>query len=305
MNNILVSVVIPCYNVEQFVRECVVSVINQTYENIEIICIDNNSSDRTWQELIQLQKEYSNIVIEKELKAGACAARNKGLSLAKGEWIQFLDADDLLLPNKIEHQINIIKGANIAFIAAACIKRNIKGIDTELIHLNSDKYLAPFINQCGNTCSNFWNKKALNNINGWNEELKSSQEADLMFRLILNNCDFMLDRVPLTVIRERESGQISQRNPSEKWKQYIDTRLGFMKELKVKSTEIYNKHKNSYVNFLLTSLQILANYDKYLAISLYNNYLKSEHSLGLNSISSLLIKIFGFNLFLNLKKISK
>lgn len=301
MNSILVSVVIPCYNVEQYVQECVASVINQTYKNIEIICVDNNSTDGTWSVLIDIQKKHPNLILVKELKSGACAARNKGLLLAKGEWVQFLDADDLLLPLKIAHQVEMIRDHSIAFISAASIKRRINGGEVEFSSLNPNKYLAPFINQCGNTCSNLWNRRQLNDVKGWDEDLKSSQEADLMFRLVLKNNEFVLDMNPLTVIRERASGQISQRNPSESWKQYVDIRLNFMKELKMKLPFEYKKNKNIYVDFLLVSLSTLAQYNKSVALDIYNNQIKSEHDFKLKPLRSAFIKLFGFNTFLRLK----
>ena len=101
----LVSVVIPCYNVETYIEECLESVLKQTYSEIEIICIENNSEDRTLEKLIQFKDRFPDkIIVDHETKKGAAAARNKGLSLVRGNWIQFLDADDLLMPNKIEHQ---------------------------------------------------------------------------------------------------------------------------------------------------------------------------------------------------------
>ncbi|MBX3165251.1 MAG: glycosyltransferase family 2 protein [Bacteroidetes bacterium] len=299
----LVSVIIPCYNVSQYIQECIHSVINQTYKSIEIICIDNNSTDTTWNVLLELQKQYPQLILEKELKPGACAARNKGLSIAKGEWIQFLDADDLLLPNKIEHQVGLVQNKNVAFLAGAYKKRKVQGNEIEVILLNKNIFLATFINQCGNTCSNLWNKDALQKNGAWNENLKSSQEADLMMRLALNNSHFLIDRTPLTVIRERESGQISQRNPAEKWKQYIDVRLNFMQELKTKFPPIYAEHKDTYVDFLLVSLITLAQYDKNETLSIYNKSIKPQHGFNISQLRSAFIKLFGFNLFLNLKKI--
>ena len=301
----LVSVVIPCYNVEQYIEECIQSVISQTYKSIEIICIDNNSTDNTYQTLIQLKEKYSHLIIDKELKEGACAARNKGLLLSIGEWIQFLDADDLLLPNKIEHQVELVRSSskNIAFIAAAFKRRSLQGIDSEIIVLNSIKSIAPFINQCGNTCSNFWNKKALIEIGAWNEKLKSSQETDLMLRLVLSNNDFTLDLKPFTIIRERISGQISQRNPKEKWCQYVDVRIRYLNELKQRYFESYNQNKKSFYKFLLISLSILATYDINSALKRYNSYVKKE--VDVFDLKFAFIKLFGFNLYLKLKFILK
>src|SRR5690554_6456801 len=114
----LISIIIPAYNVVDYIEECIHSAFAQTYKPIEVLCIDNNSTDNTWQKIKQLQETYPSLLIEKELKPDATAARYKGLSLSKGEWIQFLDADDLLLPEKIEHQVDLLRNNNEAgFIA--------------------------------------------------------------------------------------------------------------------------------------------------------------------------------------------
>lgn len=89
-----VSVIIPVYNVEKYLKECLESVLNQTLTDIEIICIDNNSTDNS----IQILREYANkdkriIILEQKIQ-GAGAARNTGMKIAKGEFIIFMDADD-------------------------------------------------------------------------------------------------------------------------------------------------------------------------------------------------------------------
>ena len=85
-NNILVSVIIPCYNVSEYIQECVNSVINQTYNSIEIICIDDGSNDDTL--LILKEMEFLNeISLYRQENCGAPSARNLGLKHAKGEWI--------------------------------------------------------------------------------------------------------------------------------------------------------------------------------------------------------------------------
>lgn len=300
----MVSVIIPCYNVEQYIEECIVSVINQTYKEIEIICIDNNSTDATPDKLLQLQKQYSQLIIDKELRSGAPAARNKGLSISKGDWIQFLDADDLLLPNKIQHQINLISQTNVAVIAGAYKRRYVKDIEVEITQLNNNKYIAPFINQSGITSSILWNKNALNKIIGWNEKLKSSQEADLMLRLVLNENEFKTDLVPLTIVRERESGQISQRDPAEKWKQYIDVRLKYMQTLENKHPKIFMEYKNIYAGFLLISIITLSKYNKQEALSIYNTSVKPILNFNIKNPKELIIKLVGLNVFLLIKKIA-
>jgi glycosyltransferase involved in cell wall biosynthesis len=301
----LVSVIIPCYNVREFVTECVESVLNQTYKDIEIICIDNNSNDETWDFLEKLNDKYSQLIIDKELKPGAPAARNRGLALAKGEWIQFLDADDLLMRTKIEQQIKLIQlncKSNIAFISAACKRVNLKGSEKIMSDIEPNVFLAPFVNRCGNTCSNLWKRENIMSIGEWSEDIKSSQETDLMMRLILNNYTYICDSEPLTIIRERTSGQISQRNPSEKWKLYIDVRLKYIVNLKGKFPDEYLKIHGILYDFLMVSVITLGKYDRVAAEYYYKTFIKknwnSSYAFGFNRLKVALVKVFGVKILI-------
>ena len=103
-----VSVIIPCYNVEKYLEACISSVWNQSYKDLEIICVDDGSKDGTARLLMQLQKNSPlPMQVVNQLNQGASAARNRGLTCAKGDYLQFLDADDILLPEKIQHQIDL------------------------------------------------------------------------------------------------------------------------------------------------------------------------------------------------------
>lgn len=304
----LVSVIIPCYNVEAYVSECIESILNQTYKEIEIICIDNNSTDSTWKILLALNIKYPKLIIDKEFKAGAPAARNKGLALAKGEWIQYLDADDLLLPEKIAHQCNLIKSSNFEFdfIVASYTRKNISGVMKEVTLTAKDYFLDPFINECGITSSNLWNRKTLLQIEGWNEKIRSSQETELMLRLVLNNKKYKQDTISYTVIRERESGQISQSNPEKKWMQYIQIRIDFVEKLKKELKKNYDLYCGIYYDFLMVSVLTLSKYNKHEAIRIYNSSIKknwySNGNYGFNGFKVFLIKTIGLKNYLMLKK---
>ncbi|MES2807882.1 MAG: glycosyltransferase family 2 protein [Bacteroidota bacterium] len=105
-DNPLVSIIIPAYNSGQFIAETLVSALAQTWANKEVIVIDNGSTDDTIQVLEQFKDQI--IIIKTTQNKGAAAARNTGLAMAKGLYIQFLDADDLLSANKIESQLKVL-----------------------------------------------------------------------------------------------------------------------------------------------------------------------------------------------------
>lgn len=99
-----VSVVIPCYNSERFLRETIQSVQSQTYQADEIIVVDNNCTDKT----VEIAEEMGTTVV-KQPKQGLPCARNKGIETAKNEWIAIVDSDDVWLENKIELQWKAIE----------------------------------------------------------------------------------------------------------------------------------------------------------------------------------------------------
>lgn len=256
----LVSVIIPCFNVEGYIEKCLDSVYSQTYSEIEVIAVDNNSQDQTYSRLVELKKvKYARLIILKEDKKGACAARNKGLSVAQGEWIQFLDADDLLKPEKIEHQLQVVNSvptANVIMGASKFLDISGKELSRQ-IPSEKEVFLSVFIRQSGNTCSNFWSAELLRKIEGWNEDLTSSQETDLMFRLLLKGGNFVCDTEINTVIQDRETGRISQQNETLKWTNFLKIRLTFLDILRQEHQDIYQAYASDFYTFLVSTLFLL------------------------------------------------
>lgn len=112
----LVSIIMPSYNTGKYISESIESVIAQTYKKWELIIVDDCSNDLTIKVVQKYLKEYSNIFfIQLEKNSGAAAARNKGIEEAQGEYIAFLDSDDLWEKNKLEYQINFMKENNYSF----------------------------------------------------------------------------------------------------------------------------------------------------------------------------------------------
>lgn len=107
--NELVSIVMPSYNTAKFIQETLQSVLDQTYENWELLLVDDCSSDNT-DEVVKSYLSDSRIrYIKNEQNSGAAVSRNRALREAKGKWIAFLDSDDLWTPDKLEKQIAFMK----------------------------------------------------------------------------------------------------------------------------------------------------------------------------------------------------
>ena len=114
----LVSVIIPFFNEVDYFDDCINSVLNQTYRNIEIIVINDCSAKENVQQLVNYQKKYPEkiFIYHNQFNQGAGESRNLGITKAKGKYISFIDADDFWIPEKIETQINLIKEKNLKFI---------------------------------------------------------------------------------------------------------------------------------------------------------------------------------------------
>lgn len=108
-----VSVIIPVYNVEKYLVQCIESVINQTYKNLEIICINDESPDNSINILARYAEIDNRLIIITQKNTGLSGARNTGIRLATGDYIVFLDADDWIEPETIETAVNELEINNV------------------------------------------------------------------------------------------------------------------------------------------------------------------------------------------------
>lgn len=102
------SVIVPTYNRRNWIAECLDSILAQTYKNFEIIVVDDGSTDGT-ADWIRSQQKYKTVRVFEQENAGASNARNYGISVAKGNFITFIDSDDLLLPTHLEKAVEIFE----------------------------------------------------------------------------------------------------------------------------------------------------------------------------------------------------
>ena len=138
LNTPEVSIIIPCYNVEKFIKDCLESVINQTFKNIEIICINDGSTDST----PEILKKYSNIdnriIVVNQKNKGLSGARNSGINVSCGKYLMFLDSDDWIDTDYIEKMYNAIK-KNDCEIAVSTIIRKREHSQKLRVHYTEEK----------------------------------------------------------------------------------------------------------------------------------------------------------------------
>lgn len=213
MNSRLVSVVIPTYNRAKQVVEAVRSVLDQTWENCEVIVVDDGSDDDTRDLLKQFGKRIRYVKTENR---GVAAARNRGVRESKGEWIAFLDSDDLWHLSKIQCQMDALQetGANVCF----CMSVDEDGLaldDLPLMNSGSNQALIRHYQR--GDCSFFYyqrhpfvqsmliHKSCLRGKKPFDESLHVAEDTKLIYQVVLS-CGFVAINQPMVRIQRRRYG---------------------------------------------------------------------------------------------------
>ena len=149
-----ISIIIPIYNAEKYIERCLKSIINQTYQNLEILVINDGSTDGTIKYIEEIKKNDERIIIINKNNEGVSIARNIGISQSTGKYITFIDADDWLEPNAIEILYDEIKKNNVDIVRGNyyrnydennMVQPNNYISKYENIKLNEDNYINNFI----------------------------------------------------------------------------------------------------------------------------------------------------------------
>ena len=183
-----ISVVIPAYNREKQIRSAIISVLDQEgqekdFEIIEIIVVDDGSTDNT-EDVIRKIEDARIIIHKSECNSGAAAARNKGVILAKGEWIAFQDSDDVWHCDKIKKQIKYIKEHPYVGMVSHPIRAKFDN-DVEII-TNSVSYedMVPYLAEMNyyDTPTILVRRDNFIDIKGFDEELKALEDWEFVLR---------------------------------------------------------------------------------------------------------------------------
>lgn len=140
MNNPKVSIIVPIYNLESYIEQSVRSLLAQSYQNVEIILVDDGSRDNSLSIIKHLAASDSRIVYTSQPNGGAAKARNTGLSLATGKYITFVDGDDMLSPNAISDNIGYFDDNKIDWVAFS-----IRRVDAEGNSIQAKRVYEDFV----------------------------------------------------------------------------------------------------------------------------------------------------------------
>ncbi len=255
MENAKISIIIPVYNVSEYLPTCLDSVINQTYKNLEIICVNDGSPDNSAAILFEYAKKDSRIKVINQENRGLSGARNTGFEQATGEYVYFLDSDDYIHPQMLERLAKALEKENADF---ACCKYK-KIWKTEPIEKLQDKAYQVI----ENPAAEFFAPKGVISVNVWSKLYRRDMIADLRFIVGLvyedlpyNNC-FMLKAKKGVLVPEEmyyylqrgnslSQGQILRKKNAQS---YIEI-IRFLHE-KLQNSPYYNAMRKKYFTSIL------------------------------------------------------
>jgi glycosyltransferase involved in cell wall biosynthesis len=263
-----ISVIIPTYNRVHLIKDAIESVFNQTYQDFELIIIDDGSTDSTKEVLAEYGERLQYIYQDNQ---GRSAARNHGIALAKGEFIAFLDSDDVWFPDKLTRQVPILESSpeNVALVHGykCIVNRNLRlmpGWKLKLRKLYSlaergeETYENYLHFNCIFTSTILVRRTAIIEICGYDNFIESLEDLDFYLRLLLKDYSFVFISEPPLVKYRWHGGNTDEQSSNYSYLQVYEKHL---KEcLNLTNSERIAKAKNLLYQGLAKTHYRLNNY---------------------------------------------
>lgn len=262
MNGELVSIIIPAYNVDNYLEECVNSLLCQTYTNYEIVIIDDGSTDNTYNIGKQLTVESVKVKLFHQENQGVSIARNIGMQKANGEFFVFVDADDIAAPQYIETLVACARKSDMGMAGFTSERGEIATkVSMNTVDIRASDMMESIL--CGTNYDGYlWNKIFQRKIIE-NNNLRFQKNIvvweDLLFVLqYLNNCDKVtISDEKLYYYRYREGSAVNNtrldkyRSKYEVMKKIKEQDFGYTKQSRKKTSFLYFETMFSYLNRIL------------------------------------------------------
>jgi glycosyltransferase involved in cell wall biosynthesis len=224
----LVSIIIPVYNKEAYIRETLDSALGQTYSNTEIILVDDGSTDGSFEILKEyLEKNPDKINLIDQDNQGVSVSTNVGIHASKGEYIQFLDADDLMSSDKIENQMGLLRGKPKDVLASCewvTFKNSIQEISKVPYGIFQDfdsgiDWLLRAWNHQEMMADSSWlaHKELILRAAPWNETLSINQDGEFFSRVLSHCKGVIFDPDSIVYYRSLNEGNVSQQKSEKAW----------------------------------------------------------------------------------------
>lgn len=287
----MVSIIIPYIDEHNYLADAIASAVGQLDIEKEIIVVCNATAIPDGYNPIP--DDYPDILFIHEPQAGSAHARNAGLRQAKGEWIQFLDVDDILHPDKIYHQLQH-DSADVIVSPHTYLFLNGKRENSKW--LPADLWIGLLNSGLGSTSSMLWRREALIEAGGWNSAYQSHQEYELLFRLASAGRKIVPNDHCETIVRQRKSGSITSTTKLVRVREGIILRemiWNYLESIGEDTPERFD----AFRQYMFRQLRGLFRQDESEALALYEKYFSKTpfvprdiHVPGY----AILYRIFGF-----------
>ena len=210
-----IDVVIPMHNSALWVGGALDSLLEQGPCLGRVVCVDNNSTDNSSDVVQTWGQAHPNVRLKliEERTPGACAARNAGLREVNTTWVQFLDSDDLLGPQKMASQMALGQDRDMVYGHFMFSREDHVWPSWTM---SADPVSGLAHGRTGQTTSNLFRTESVRAAGGWDESLSSAQEYDLMFRMFKAGGRFTMSEDHLTTVRLFPEGRISTSNEAKR-----------------------------------------------------------------------------------------
>ncbi len=227
MSKPLVSVIVPVFNSEMYISECIYSITSQSYPNLEIIIVNDGSTDNSSEIIQTLKKKDSRIIVLSQTNKGVSSARNRGIDQASGEYIAFLDSDDLCVPDRIEKQLCYMQSHNLDVCGSSlCIisDNNKEKVKSYPVSNDQLKFNYLFFKKTMAWSSTIFKVASIKN-HRFDENLCFAEDFDFLLRLVIGN-NVRIGNIPEVLIKYRQHNQQTTKKLANKNRSII-TRILF------------------------------------------------------------------------------
>lgn len=259
-----ISVIVPVFNVENYLEKCIKSIINQAYKNIEIILIDDGSTDKSGIICDKFAQKYSNIKVIHKKNGGLSSARNKGIEIAKGRYLSFIDSDDWIEQNFYNELINSADKYEAEIVIAnkvEYIEKNgkyIKSNDNDILIFNSEQIIEKYIEGKWIAAWDKIYKKELFNDCKFPVGVLNEDEA-IMVKIFNKANKIIYNPKAIYFYRKRVSGSITSDNSNlQNYFDWINHSLENYKFIKINYPSLYKKAFARHLNSLIWTMHYIS-----------------------------------------------
>lgn len=218
-----VSILIPCYNAEKWVAQAITSALEQTYPNKEVIVVDDGSTDDS----VAIIKSFGSLIHwESQFNQGGNSTRNRLLELSTGDWIQYLDSDDYLLPDKIKKQLEVLDQfpeAEVIYSPSIFEYWDDKLSKQEVCPIPQphDPWILLARWYLPQTGSPLWRKSAIAQVGSWKRDQPCCQEHELYLRLLMAGKKFVYCDYAGSVYRQWSEATVCRKDMRQTYTQRL------------------------------------------------------------------------------------